>query len=740
MATKKSPTWQVDWAGRHGTLHGTCNVAGAVVAVACVAHWLHVRHDAAAPAMQVMVAAGVFAGVVGELVRAGFSRRQPPVVTVIYRIACWVGAGIWLWAVIGHQAWTVLGIAGYLFALVAAAAIAGALAALADDTTTGAPVSQLPDAATASRGKIAEQWERIVADVCDLQVRVAAVQQFTAATPDGRPAGYTVQARCPEGRSSWKDVARHAESIENYLSMGDGCGVRITRGMTRKDIIIDVTTINVLAEEQLYPEDYGPLTIHEPLPMMVTPAGDVTGPVLREHCMGIFGEAGSGKSNTAQVVGVGIARMTDALLFDLDPTGTRLSHGLLAPFLRGETETPAVCWSATSAHEGWLMLRALQRAGYARNTHYGYLAEQVNDDKCPISEYIPQLILRGDEITHFAGRNPDDPGIVPTDDPRWRNVPALNELARSLVFDQRWGGIRCVLFGLRGTDDVVTQQIQSQLHALGILRVTSPAEFRCVFTVNPSYSLEDARWPGNIGMRLSSSDDISPYHVWRIRPNQLHAAALAVADRQPELDELTKLALNGRDQNGDPFDDLYPGELDVFDTRWQRFFDTHNIRQPAMAANARNGESEHQERKGTVTNNDDPYAVAATAEQELNDAVNEVRRRIAETESGNATSNTGVADDDPVDPKAWQEVLDAWGADPYVPPPPTTPDPPANWTDLVMSILVESGVEGIGPQDIINALHVGYGITIHRDRLHSWLARELAAGRINKPRRGRWAA
>jgi hypothetical protein len=741
----KQRTWQIDWAGRHGTIHGAANAAGAVIAVASVAHWLIVRQGASIGGLQLATAGAVLLGVLAELVRGGVSKMQPPLVTVLYRIACWIGSGIWLLFAIARPRWTLLGVLAFLAVLAAGAAIAGAVAAMADDSTPGDPIpapTVASDPEMARRNGQAEHWERIIKYACDgLEVHVPSIEEFDSKMPDGRPVGRTVQARCPDGRSSWKDIERHAADIENCLAMSDGCGIRVLRGVTRKDALIEVTEVNVLAEDQPYPNDYSALTIHEPLPMMTAPAGTVAGPIMREHCMGIFGEAGSGKTNTAQVVGVGVVRMRDALMFDLDTTGNRLSRPLLKPYVEGRTEKPAVFWAATDAREGWYMLRALQRAGYARNNGYGYLAEEADDDKCPISRHVPQLILRGDEIAHFASMSPDDPGILPATDPRYRDFPDLHELTRSIVFDQRWGGIRAILFGLRGTNEVVSQDIQSQLHALGVLKVTSLGEYRSVFTSNPTSSLEDARWPGCIQMRRSSTDRVAPYHVWRIKPSQLYDAAIACAELQPDLDELTALAMNGRDENGDPFDDLHDGELDILDGRWGRYFEKFKIERPVMVAVSAPANGTQKEGDQAVNSNgSDPYAGMAAAQSALDQAVADVQRRIDEANAASGQDDDEVPEDgDPVDPDAWADVMESWGAAPYVPPTPGALAPPSGWVSLAKAIIEASGPEGIGPQDILNSLYANHAIEVHRDTLHTWMSKQLAANLIHKPRRGKWA-
>lgn len=726
----RQQTWQVDWAGRHGTLLGTVNAALTVISAACLTHFLSSKGYVGIGSLRAATGAIVFAGVLGELIRAGLSKAQPPLITVIYRIVCWSGSFVFLIVASLNSRWAVSECFVFIVVLAVSAAIVGAVAAVLDDTPTEMTAGSLCvcDSETSSRNELAEFWEGVILKVCDLAVSVPNIEMFETKTPEGKPVGYIVEVRCPDGTSSWKDIERSATNIENFLRMGDGCGIFVKRGINRKAALVYVTEHNVLATDQPYPNEYGPLSIYDELPMMVDSSGHTAGPHLRSECMTIYGVAGSGKSNTAQVIGVGVARMTDALLFDIDTTGNRLSQPLLAPFIDGTVKTPAVCWSATDAEEAWFMLRAIQRAGNARNNEYGYLAREANDDKLPISEYVPQIIVRADEIAHIASLSSDTPNILPAGDIRAHTIPDLHKLVRSIVFDQRWGGIRIVLFGLRGTNEVIAQDIQAQIHVVGALKVTSMAEFRNAFCGSgPTSSLEDARWPGCIQARLEPMGPIAPYHVWRIRPDQIESAAIATENSQPEMDDLTRLALNGRDKNGEPFDDLYPGELDIFDTRWDRYFAKFGIERATAAVSGADAAKTVSKNGGRKT------LTVEQAQANLEAAQENLRREVRKAE-----------DDIEIDPADWSLVLESWGAEPYEPAKERgeTRAAPEDWTDVAKKIISSAGADGIGPQKILNTLLEEHGIEISRGTLHSWLTKQLVLGKIYKPngRHGKWAA
>jgi hypothetical protein len=396
MVRRKSESgWRIDWAGSHGTALGTVNAILTTISLAIVGHiYLIGRLDIPILAVVAMVGMICAIGMIFSLARIAVVGNSNKI-TILYRIVCWLGATSWDIAALLQPHWTARGIVEFFGALCVAAGIAGVLVDLADHGT-GPETSDVETSgdilAPITGPRVdAGPWIKLIKDICDLDVEIRGIQPFDTKTPDGRPVGRWIEVLIPSGRLSWKAIKRFEEEITNALGLDPGCGARVIMGANRKIALIEITEINVLSSDQPYPEDYSTISVYDPLPMMVSADGNVTGPECREHNIGIFGEAGSGKSNTAQVIGVGVARMEEALLFDIDCTGQRLSMGLLGPFLRGEVDSPAVCWSATDPTEAWLMLRALQRVSIARNNGYVDLMLDADDDKIPISKYIPHI-------------------------------------------------------------------------------------------------------------------------------------------------------------------------------------------------------------------------------------------------------------------------------------------------------------------------------------------------------------
>lgn len=555
--------YRLDFAGRHNIATGMLNTALTAVSAAVVAHVVTVTGAASALQTALTIAAITILGVMMTLIWGSFAKKAPTGSVIAHRIICWFGAGLWS-TLFAFQPWNLTTIFSYVTTLAISTTIIGFLGWLTTPAIEPSQKEQYDQEREREhqqriRDDLAMQWRDRISRLTRIpfsDIDIPAIENYPHKTPDGRNVGYTLEVHLPPGGHSWQTLARERRSFENDLDLPPGCDVNVRMGHTRRVAMVDVTIVNVLSEEQPYPTDYSPLSVHHELPMMVSRRGDVRGPHIRSYNSGIFGEGGSGKSNAGQVLGAGVARMVDAHLCDIDVTGVRLSMPLIRAYLEGRAKNPAVWWVASDLQEAILMLRALNRAAIARNNGYNDLKLSVGDDKMPISPEFPAFIVRCDEIKHLTSVAAD---------------PIARQLLRRITDDHRDPGFRAILLGLRGTNDIIEQGIQVQLQNVGVLRAQSKAEYTAVFGgqatgLDPS----DAPYPGCIQMRLGSGGPIQPYHVWRLVGKQIDEIAVAVSDYQPGVDALTWLALNGRDADGKPFVDLLDGELDCCATRWDR--------------------------------------------------------------------------------------------------------------------------------------------------------------------------
>jgi hypothetical protein len=712
MSTTAGRIYRLDFSGRHNIATGMLNTALTAVTAAVVAHVATATGALEELQAALTLATVTVLGVMMTLVWGAFARKAPSGPTVAHRIACWIGAGAWT-SLLAFREWTTSTLITYGAALAATTAVVGFIGWLQSPSFAGGP-SYTEEAALreeaayqqAIRNDLGAEWEDRIRRVCRLAVKIPAIEPYKAKTSDGRSIGNTLEIHMPPGGASWQTLLQHKTALESDAQLGPGCDINIRMGATRRIALVDLTTVNVLDEEQLYPNDYSPLSIKGPIPMMVDRRGLVCGPSLREQNCGIFGEGGSGKSNAGQVIGAGIARMVDAHLCDIDVTGTRLSMPLIRPYLEGRAKNPVVFWSAWNMQEAILMLRALNRAALARNNAYNDLKYAMGDDKMPISAEFPQFVVRCDEIKHVVSCSAD---------------PVVYTLMKRIVDDHRDPGFRAIMLGLRGTNEIINQGVQAQLHNLGVLRAQSKAEYVAVFGGQASgIDPTDAPYPGCIQMRLGSAQRIQPYHVWRLVGKQLDDIAVAVSDYQPGVDAVTWLALNGRDVHGKPFSDLLPGELDCCATRWTRFKKAHGYetddqqdqdasgQTSGLAGRTKTVDQAQEEMKEAVRRVQE--AIAKRKEQEIKDDENrrDIEKAISESNLDEELSRIFGCDMTYVAPDPWDN--------PTVEPQSTAPD---NWeaTFEIIKLAGKSGIE-------MSAIHTRLaekGVRVDRATVHKWL-------------------
>jgi hypothetical protein len=185
------------------------------------------------------------------------------------------------------------------------------------------------------------------------------------------------------------------------------------------------------------------------------------------------------------------------------------------------------------------------------------------------------------------------------------------------------------------------------------------------------------------------------------------------------------MAANGRNPDGTPMPDLMPGELDCYDTRWERWAVQNAQPLPTRPAPP-----------------SPPLVVDATrAEGAASpaEAIAGVHQAVAELRDAVTAAKAARADQVPVDADAWADVLAAWDADPYVRDrEPTDPgEPPTHGPALMLDLITDAGQVGVGPKEL-RAQLAHRGVTISRDTLHEWLRAAIEAGRVARPRQGRY--
>lgn len=733
-------SWQFDWAGPHGTAWGTVNAVLTVISVTSVFHtamhpprlpsWLRwmpwpATDNVVSRAWWVPLVAGIL-GLIAVLLRAALRTTRTPGVTVLYQAACCVGLAGWSTWMLHRAVWTwvwfVFGV-GILAGLAVAAGILAALASDKPDDPAAAPAD--PEVAAAvRRQKKAVEWENRIARHLpsgrndEVKPSITGIEQWQ------RGHGFTGEGHLPEGGIGLDDLRAIAPKLATDADLPHGCTVSFqpVPGGTRRQFLMDVMESNGMSDDEPYPSDITPLTINEPIPVGLRPNFDEVGPELRSRCMIVYGETGAGKTNYLHVTTAGLVRCVDVINMQIDLTGGGLYRPWLAPWLAGKTRRPAIGAVARTPAEAMRMCRAIKRIGYGRKVAYQDLMAQVDDDKLPIGHpvddehVVVEVMLAVDEIASITGSQS-----------KW---PDLRDLIVEIINELRASGCRVVLAGLRGTDEVVVQQIQAMCAVRAGLRVASKAELAWIFDWSAGLDPADIPNPGDGYIQLDSGSKPGVYHTYRLLPSRIGAIAVAADDWIPDLEPISRDLANGRNPDGSRMPGVLDEDLDWWEHRWDGW--EADVAPMAVAAEP---QIPPVPPMSSTTGAPDPGVAALIAgaeatNRELEDKIAQSqgldpqKARTDRAEFERLMKQEGFGEQDWTDPGSWSA-------------PPPAEEPPANGPDRMLEILRGAGDPGKAPKELLADL-AGEGIVIHRDTLHDWLRKAAAAGQVKNRQHGRW--
>ncbi|MCX4984542.1 hypothetical protein [Streptomyces sp. NBC_00572] len=520
-ATTTGPVW--DWAAGHGPVTGALSATTGALALATTG---------AATGMPAgwALAAGA-AGAIGHTVTS--LRERLAARTISMRAASWLlGAGWTTWAIThGPLTWTALGSLATLGVGIGAAARSTLLHEEARELETiAAAERQVSRELSAERRAIAAEWVDRVQRVCGgITLRVLAVEMWPTGT------GFTIDAELPPGGVTYERIAQASAQLSADARLPHGCTATASQGIDQGRVLIDVTTVNVLVGEIVYPTDYTPLSLHTGLPWGVRPDGREVLAYLREQCGLIVGPTGSGKTNFVHTILAGFARATDVLTWVIDlnagSAGLPWIRPALATGQEGQAIRPGVDWLAATYEEASLMLDAAVRIGKHRKVAYQDLMARADTDLLPVSAQIPQIMIVIDEGAE----------ILASSDPKMRKLAAkILEVIRLL----RAMGIRTVLTALGATGSV-----------LGNLMIRREAKARVCLTGGEVDGMDLSKvFPGARGLKVSQAPykgagfmgtPESPaglFKSWRIKPKQIGDIVRATAALHPRLDDTSAKA------------------------------------------------------------------------------------------------------------------------------------------------------------------------------------------------------
>lgn len=695
------------WSLQHGPVMGPVNAAGALVGLGMVGDLTGV------PGW--WGALGGAAAALGAGHRA--VERRTSVGGIFYRVGCWGAGGGWLSWALATSAWSPSVLAAVAVGTLGVALSRPEMAehekVVREDraaATARAQAAQANLEQQVARVQLAQVWELRLERVCRIAgCTVLAIQDW----PNG--AGYTLQVRFPEGGATAGQVAKATAQLASDADLPIGCDITVEQGLTKREILIRVATVDATAEPTMYPDDLSELTFNGPLPLGVYGNTDVADVVLLEDPMWAAGRRGSGKTGLLQVVNTALARCPDALIWHIDLNGSGMSLPWIEPWLNGETDQPIVDWVAPTPEEALTMVNTAIDMAKGRKVIYTSRMKAVDDDKLPIDRHVPGIILVLDEGAEAVALS--------------RGHTALAAAFSSLISVARAPRVQLVLSSLRATGDIVPAEMQAQVGTKAFVRPEDKHEIAQMFGWNGA-DPSDAPHPGSVLIKHAGQPTIRPFRAYRLLPQRIHEIAVTLAPRRPTLDAATA---------------KFGGK--AYAERWTRYHawkatQAGDTRMPATPGTPdAEGQPTRNHPTPNLGNTPAPgVAGLGQAQANLEAAMDRLRKRGKEAEAQNAGEGTPPDEgqvplnDDAVS-SLFEEIV---GAEDW---PTSGPGEEATPQERMVELLKAAGPGGLHIDDLVQQL-AKVGIEKSKPTVYRWLGQARDGGLVRgvDGKDGRWAA
>ncbi|WP_406112794.1 hypothetical protein [Kitasatospora purpeofusca] len=514
--TKAPAPSRVDWQAGHGPLTGTLNgVAGALTTTA-------LGHAAGLPAGWALAA-----GAAGALGTIGSGlRKRLTAATLSFRGACWMTAGGWSsWALAHGGPWQWPEIGSLAVAGIAAGTLAVGFAA--HEEVEQAKRQHL--LLIGARRQLAAEWTDRIKRVCSVDVTVLGIEHW----PSG--AGYTVEIELPEGGTTRRAITDRTEALGSDLDLPDGCGLQTMPGVSRRRVLIQVTTKNLTGQELPFPLDEmaETTTVNNPIPIALLSNGARAEMDLRQASTIVTGPTGTGKTNWLHSLIARLDQTNDVLVWVIDLNGGSIGLPWLnawrdaqirrpgSRWAEATIPVPGVDWVASTPAEAKRMLDAAVRIAKHRKVAYQDAMRDANDDKLPVGPTVPEIVIILDEGAEAAAT---------------REARAILAGVSEVVRIARAMAIRAVVSVLRVTQDVMpdplVRKMASNRLATGALE---DSELGHLFGWRALRAEDSFSGPGSV---LVGTEGKQPAkgRQWRITPDMIEEISAITSHRRPNLD------------------------------------------------------------------------------------------------------------------------------------------------------------------------------------------------------------
>lgn len=531
MSTNKTPARTFDWSlAPRGVVSATALATSGLVAVGGAGDIAHIN--------PVFAGLGAGVGALSHLIATTAQGKHAPG-AIIYRLACWTGAGSWLtWAMSGPDHWyNGQGLAALAIGAVGAGVAAGPIGGQRR-TNTPRDRRRRGGELVPAAGPVALAWEARFKRVCRVPVRVLAVTAWA------NGAGFDLHCQLPPGNITRDRIAAAADALATDARLPEGCGVEarpVPGGKgNRGEFVLAVSTHNRLGSADdpepvkiHYPADYSPRSILAPVGLGEHRDGSVAGVQLREQAALIVGQTGGGKTNLLDVTTLGIARCKDALVWHIDMNGGGMSQFWLAPWLNGQTDRPVIDWAAPNPVEALYMTTLALAIAKDRKTSYREFKAAANAKLLPVSEGLPEIVLMIDEGAEVLAPTNRDPISRQVRD----NLEEIQRIGRNEA-------VRPVISSLRPTQDMIAPNILKQSAIKMALYGLDAADLGHLYSWRRGISMDDLPSQGCAFLGAGTNAP-RPMKAWFLEPAQIREAAVAIAAYRPELDDASAEVANG---------------------------------------------------------------------------------------------------------------------------------------------------------------------------------------------------
>lgn len=525
--TQRQTAFVIDSKATFGPVSGPL-VGGLAALVLTAAIWMSERIHHPLPAW-LPLAVSAFCVAVTAAVSC-FRLNRPA--DVVFRIGCWVAAGVW--------SFLTLTVARdqYAFMVIVLVVLAGGAGMLAHGmygtADSPGPVAQPVDSTAPTPLGRRDAWEIGLQHYIGqlLSLRDGETVQVLRTNTWNNESGATFQVAFSAGSSKGlRDIAGITVPLQQCLRLQDGCTVTPRKSGKQGVVLLDVMFYNDLGTIHYYPTTFNPRSGRDDIPIGLHGDHSWSTINLYQKSMMLIGIRGGGKTVLLQNITAWLMQCVDVVVWIADLNGGSLAMPWMYGKATGKLAGYPIDWVAHTPLIALKMGEAAVRIAQARKIAYSRLLFTKNTEKLPISSKVPMLMIIVDEGAELMGETADKIAM---------------EATEAFQQAQRIGRAMCVnviFCGQRATSDYIPAQAKKLAEIKVAVRVDDEAELAHLFGWKKAiYDVEDMVHDGTMLVRTKTGAEIRLVKGLYIEPQTMGACAEATMTWRPKLDEVSAQA------------------------------------------------------------------------------------------------------------------------------------------------------------------------------------------------------